>query len=165
MRLAWDWQLVQDTNNHHCEVLTPGTCCFCVPECPSLIHCTACLPDIICRKNVKLVAHYLPLFWHITFCPWECGHFEVTWSKWRKMDLFGCCSRPMLLTLKCAMSVPWSGANSHNIFPSLPYLSFACPYMSGRFTDWCQFLDCRYSPVQLSVLSASNNPDVFASVI
>lgn len=56
------------------------------------------------------------MFWHITCFQSDCGRFGMTLSKWRKMDLFGCCSRLLLLTLKCAMSVPQSGANSHHNF-------------------------------------------------
>lgn len=56
---AWDCQLLQDPDKHLCEVLSPGTCCCCVP---------GCLPNsliLVCLrwsggKNVKLVALYLP---------------------------------------------------------------------------------------------------------
>ena len=95
VRLAWDRQLLQDTNNHYCGVLTPGICCCSVPGCPSLIRHASCVPEV--------VALCLPLFWHITYFPWECGHFGVTLYKRRKMDVFGCCSRLLLLTLKCAV--------------------------------------------------------------
>lgn len=43
----------------------------------------------------------------------------LTSRKWRKIDMFGCCSRVLLLTLKCAVSVPHSGANSHHNFFAL----------------------------------------------
>lgn len=139
---------------HQQPLLWSADTCDLLLLCPRMslwfIVLLACL-RLSAGKNAKLVAPRLPLFWHITCFPWESGHFGVTLSKWRKMDLFGCCSKLLLLTLKWAMSVLWSGANSHHNFPPLPYLSFACPSMSARFNDWCQFLDSRCSCVQLSV--------------
>lgn len=148
--LSWNCQLLQDSNNY-CELLTPGTCCCSVPGRPSLICCASCLPEIIyrqscqtsCPLSASALAHHLFSHGSVTTLGW----FYPNGEKW----MFGCCGRLLLLTLKCTVSMPWCGSNPHHNFPPFPCLSFACPWMSSRITNWCQFLDSRCSWVHLSV--------------
>lgn len=79
VRLAWDCQLLQDTNHHSWEVLTPGTCCCCVPRCPSLICSASCLPEVTCRQI------------HLTCCPLSpcvLAHHLFPMGLWQFWDDF-----------------------------------------------------------------------------
>lgn len=126
---AWDCQLLQDPDKHHHEVLSPGTCCCSVPGCLTNLLLLICL-RLFGGKNVKPVALYLPLLWHIT-----CSQGTVlvlTLCKWRKLDLFGCCSTVLLLTLKYTVPVPQSAANSHHHFFALSIICMSLHVCKGH---------------------------------